>query len=264
MTVDLSTQIRDYAAAVDSVQKPMNLDEITRVRLSSEQVRPVSAAARPAEPRPSRAWVAVATAAAGVLVLVGGTAWLTQMTGSDTTVADTAVPTTLAAADTAAQDQDAAASVFGHLLDSYYDHGPGCGNQPCIREGRMEMSDERISGNVTFTQSAEGWDTAGCCGLGTGLFWGTMLIENDGGTWEGTHFMAHHHAQPEREGPVVMQLVGSGEYEGLSAILYRTVITPDADIDREQSVDGMIFPGNLPPDRLPPALVSSYSELDRP
>jgi hypothetical protein len=95
--VDLSTQIRDYAAAVDSVQEPMTLDEITRVRLSSEQVRPVSAVARPAEPRPFRAWLGVVTAAAAVFVLVGGTALLTQMTGSDTSVADTevgATPTT--------------------------------------------------------------------------------------------------------------------------------------------------------------------------
>jgi hypothetical protein len=95
--VDLSTQIRDYAVAVDSVQEPMTLDEVTRVRLSSEQVLPVSAVARPAEPRPIRAWLGVVTAAAAVFVLVGGTALLTQMTGSDTSVADTevgATPTT--------------------------------------------------------------------------------------------------------------------------------------------------------------------------
>jgi len=243
--VDLSTQIRDYAAAVDEAQKPMTLDEVTRVRLSSEQVRPINPAVRSAGPGPSRAWLAATTAAAVVLVLVGGTAWLTQMTGSDTSEADSVVPTTVAVTGINAQDQGAAASVTGHLLDSHYWEAPTLG-PGAIDEGRMDMSDERLSGNVTFTyDGSEAWEP------NLYLYSGTMLIENDAGTWEGTHFAADHHARPGIHGPLVMQLSGHGGYEGLSAILYRTIIS-DRSVpqhEKEESVDGMIYPGELPADR---------------
>jgi hypothetical protein len=244
MTVDISTQIRDYAAAVDEMQEPMALDEIIRVRFSSEQVRPVGAAARPAGSRPFRPWLVAATAALGVLVLVGGAAWLTQTTGSDTPVADTVVPTTLAATDIAAQKEGTAVSVTGNLLDSHYWEAPLRGP---VGDGRMVMSDERISGDVTFTANGEVLKSLDAGDGDQYLYWGTMVIENNGGTWEGTHFAADHLAQSGVHAPIVMQLVGHGDYEGFSAILYRTVIS-DAP-GHDSSVDGMIFPGNLPPDR---------------
>lgn len=243
MTVDLSTQIRDYAAAVDQMQEPMTLDEITRVRFSAEQVRPVGAVARPTGPRPFRPWLVAATAALGVLVLVGGTAWLTQTTGSDTPVADTVVPTTLAATDIAAQEEGATVSVTGHLLDTDYWQLP----IGAPLDARMVMSDERISGDVTFTANGEVLKSLDAEDGDQYLHWGTMVIENDGGTWEGTHFAADHLAQSGVHAPIVMQLVGHGDYEGFSAILYRTVISDPPGHD--SSVDGMIFPGNLPPDR---------------
>ena len=241
--MDLSTQIRDYATAVDEMQEPMALDEITRVRFSSEQVRPVGAAARPAGSRPFRPWLVAATAALGVLVLVGGTAWLTQTTGSDTPDADTFVPTTLAATDIAAQEEGAAVSVTGNLVDSHYWEAPTQG-PGAVGDGQMVMSDERISGDVTFTANGE---ILGPGDSGQYLYWGTMVIENDGGTWEGTHFAADHRALSGVHAPIVMQLVGHGGYEGFSAILYRTVIS-DAP-GHDSSVDGMIFPGDLPPNR---------------
>jgi hypothetical protein len=257
MNTGLLQQLRIYGDDFDAGLPPVTLDELTAEGSGPPRVQPLSRYVD----RPVSRWVAVAAAAAGVLVLLGGTAWLTQTTGSDTPVADTVVPNTLAATDIAAQGEGGAVSVTGNLLDSYYWHGPPY--QGSVREGRMEMSDMRLSGDVTFIQYAEGDATfESVLPPSLALFWGTMLIENDGGTWEGTHFSADHHARADAHGPLVMQFTGSGNYEGLSAILYQTVIS-DPGETIEFSVDGMIFPGNLPPDRLPPALVS-YSELDRP
>jgi hypothetical protein len=128
------------------------------------------------------------------------------MAGSGTSASDTVVPATIAATGTAEQGEDAAVSVTGHLKDSHYWHGPPDG-PGSVGDGRMEMSDERLSGEVTFIYSAEIFKTAQDEMF---LYWGTMVIANDGGTWEGTHFAADHHARPGIHGPLVMQLSGSG------------------------------------------------------
>jgi hypothetical protein len=247
MTVPVKDQLRIYADQVTSRSFAIDIDELVAEGSGPPWVQPLSRYVD----RPVARWAAAAAAAMAVLVLVGGTAWLTRVTGSDTQVADTGVSTTLAATDIAAQDVDAAVSVTGHLEDSYYWHGPPDGPGSVLDGGRMEMSDMRLSGDVTFIQYAEGdaiFETALPPSLA--LFWGTMLIENAGGTWEGTHFSADHHARADAHGPLVMQLTGSGNYEGLSAILYQTVIS-DPGETIEYSVDGMIFPGDLPPDRTP-------------
>jgi len=180
-----------------------------------------------------------------VLVLLGTTTWVSQLTSSDSPVGATGTSTPLASVDATAGDADGAVSVTGHLEGSQYWHGPieGPGT---LGDGRMEMSDERLSGDVTFIFNGNAWEPSGPY-----LYWGTMLIKNDGGTWEGTHLAADHHARPGVHGPIVMQLTGSGDYAGLSAILYRTVLSPPgtALTDLEESVDGMIFPGDLPPNR---------------
>ncbi len=41
MSVDLATQIRDYAREVHLDERPLTLDEITALRLSAEPVRPI-------------------------------------------------------------------------------------------------------------------------------------------------------------------------------------------------------------------------------
>jgi hypothetical protein len=249
MNTGLLQQLRIYGDDFDAGLPPVTLDELAAEGSGPPRVQPLSRYVD----RPVSRWVAAAAAAVAVLVLLGGTAWLTQTTGSDTPVADAVVPNTLATADITAQDQDAAVSVTGNLLDSYYWHGPRDG-QGSVGEGRMEMSDVRLSGDITFIYNGEILrDTGKSVSAEMFLYWGTMLIENDGGTWEGTHFAVDHNAQPDVYGPIVMQLTGSGDYEGLSAILYRTVISPPgtANADHMESVDGMIFPGDLPPDRTP-------------
>jgi hypothetical protein len=250
MTVPVKDQLRIYADQVTSRSVAIDIDELVAQGSGPPRVQPLSRYVD----RPVARWAAAAAAAMAVLILVGGTAWLTQTTRSDAPVADIVVATTLAATDTTAQAEDAAASVFGHLKDANYWEAPA-GGPGTVDEGRMEMSDERLNGNVTFIHNGEVFgETLEGSYHDFVLYWGTMLIENDGGTWEGTHFTADHRSQPDVNGPIVMQLTGSGDYEGLSAILYRTVVSPPgtANADHMESVDGMIFPGDLPPDRVPP------------
>ncbi|GAG99392.1 unnamed protein product, partial [marine sediment metagenome] len=95
MSVDLSNQIRDYAAAVDADQEPMRLAEITDSRLGSDPVRPIGVRTRMAGPRQRRAWGVVAGAAAVVLVLVGSVALVGRSNEPRTSVAGTVAPTTL-------------------------------------------------------------------------------------------------------------------------------------------------------------------------
>ncbi len=170
-----------------------------------------------------------------------------------------------AATDAAVDAEDArVAVVTGHLETGLWQGGFGGQSLPLIdgmdwrhhdmdQDGRLEMGDARLSGDVTFTLNIDGWspDVARLPppdpsnGQGVQLWWGTMRIENDGGTWEGTHLSW----EPQRYdrpyvGPV-MHLTGSGDYEGMSAILYRT--EGFAGVDAPERVDGIIFPGDLPP-----------------
>lgn len=246
MTVGLEDQIRDYANNVHQAEMPLTVAEITEIRLGTDTVRPIGQRTQSANLRPRVPWLVAVASAATVLLLAGGVAWLTQVPGSDSPAATAAVSTTVADTDVAAQREGVTVSVTGNLLDAHYWEAPTLGPD-AVGEGRMVLSDERISGNVTFTANGEILKSLDREDSGQYLYWGTMVIENDGGTWEGTHFAADHRALSGAHAPIVMQLVGHGGYEGFSAILYRTVIS---DVPGHvSSVDGMIFPGNLPPDR---------------
>ena len=92
MSVDLGTQIRDYAQAVDAAQEPVSLDEITQLRFTTDQVRPIGPQAPPADLLARRPWLVTVAVAAAVLVLVGGAVWLLGLTGTDEPVATTPPP----------------------------------------------------------------------------------------------------------------------------------------------------------------------------
>jgi hypothetical protein len=89
MSVDLATQIRDYAREVHSDERPLTLDEIMERRFGTEPVRPIGPLPQQAEPRPRRRWSVVLAAAAAVLVLMGGAALLLQVIGTEAPVATT-------------------------------------------------------------------------------------------------------------------------------------------------------------------------------
>ena len=94
-SMDLGTQIRDYAQAVDAAQEPMSPDEITQRRLATEPVRPVGPLASPVSLRPRSPWMAAAAAAVAALVLFGGGALLFEVAEPDAPVGGTVVPTAL-------------------------------------------------------------------------------------------------------------------------------------------------------------------------
>ena len=135
---------------------------------------------------------------------------------------------------------------------------------------RAEMSDPRLNGSVTtdWTQDQhwradypdlEGLDAYFVREPGIGVLkWGTVRIENDTGAWEGTvleTFDVTADTLPSGGLNVgVVELVGAGAYDGLSAVLFmrdsNAEMTDETDFtDYTVSWNGIIFPGNLPPDR---------------
>lgn len=111
--------------------------------------------------------------------------------------------------------------------------------------GRTEMSDPRLSGDVTGTDNADRF-CDGLCGPGTfrtDVHWGPLEISNEGGTWTGTMVGTNLTATD-------YELVGTGDYEGLSAIILET--DPGNATEDGLAVlawEGVVFPGELPPDR---------------
>jgi len=98
VNVDLSTQIRDYAHAVDGEQEPLTFNAITEIRLRAEPVKPVALQRKPANRRPPRRWIVAVTAAAVVVLIVGGAALLVRVSGQGSPLptvpaADTFTPT---------------------------------------------------------------------------------------------------------------------------------------------------------------------------
>jgi len=101
-----------------------------------------------------------------------------------------------------------------------------------------EMSDPRFSGALTIEMTGERFDD-----LGTDIGWAAVRIENDAGFWEGTSVSTSDRTAETRE-VAYYALVGGGAYEGLSAVVFQTEAPDD-----EWLWSGIIFPGDLPPDR---------------
>jgi hypothetical protein len=95
-----------------------------------------------------------------------------------------------------------------------------------IEGGSVMLSDPRVSGSLTQHISAVG-STAD----GVGFLWGTMLIENAGGAWEGSFTAAYWDGlQAESHGAGWM--VGSGAYEGLTFnMTFRGHAGPPAELE---------------------------------
>ena len=125
--------------------------------------------------------------------------------------------------------------------------------------GRAEMNDERLSGEVTMTHNVDLWGDEDAAR--PSVNWGTVAIENDAGAWTGTHTSVNldvpswtKPAEPTAhalEDPTVefWELVGSGAYEGWSAILYAGRWSDDEGEFQDAPVYGAVFSGSLPPDR---------------
>ena len=118
----------------------------------------------------------------------------------------------------------------------------------------VEMSDPRLSGDATVDEYGDVFDsetrTKVELGEGYGFEWGTMRIVNEAGAWEGSWIASSTIAETETEDAVSpILLVGSGAYDGLSAILYEVNADWGDGPNGPDSLDGTIFPGDPPPDR---------------
>ena len=110
-----------------------------------------------------------------------------------------------------------------------------------VRTARSEMSDPRLTGTVTVTDNADRFIDGTELFLGD-VLWGTIAIENDQGTWAGTS-TGTTDLSADGRGVTYIELVGAGGYEGLSAVLFERETATTLDWN------GVIFSGNLPPDR---------------
>jgi hypothetical protein len=115
---------------------------------------------------------------------------------------------------------------------------------------RSEMSDARLSGDVVIHDNADRWyagsSTAGRF-LGD-LLWGTTEITNEGGSWVGTS-VGTTDTTADGAGVTYHELVGSGDYQGLSAVIFEREVLDRAAQTSEHFWNAVIFPGPLPPDR---------------
>ena len=156
------------------------------------------------------------------------------------------------AAQDAAPGPEAATLVSGELIrstDPAMDCGQAVfetveGNAEYTRErGRVcgattEMSDARLSGVVTFMDDADRYNRTADL---SDIVWGAISIVNDDGTWEGRS-VGTSDVTRGLGGVTYHELVGSGAYDGLSAVLFHIEAEDDL-------VTGVIFPGVLSDDR---------------
>ena len=115
------------------------------------------------------------------------------------------------------------------------------------RHASSEMSDPRLSGTVTVIDNADRFTEPGVEGYFADVLWGTVAVENDQGTWTGTLVGTSDDSAGGR-GVSYIELVGAGAYDGLSAIVFERE-TPESESTDALDWNGVIFHGELPPDR---------------
>lgn len=132
--------------------------------------------------------------------------------------------------------------------------------------GRVETNDQRLNGDITSDGSFESFpdvllpeepgidaDQASHYEAGGAeLSWGSLRITNDDGSWDG-HVVCTPTLQTNgSEDPCFIELSGAGGYDGLSALLVtRDRISAVGFEPRDETyvLDGLVFPGDLPPGR---------------
>lgn len=108
--------------------------------------------------------------------------------------------------------------------------------------GRSVMSDARLSGEAALFDNADRYTA----GEFADILWGSIEIVNERGSWFGRS-VGTTDLSAEGRGITYFELVGSGDYEGLSAVLFQR----ETEVDGVPAypMNGVIFPGDLPPDR---------------
>jgi hypothetical protein len=113
-----------------------------------------------------------------------------------------------------------------------------------VVRGQLRTNDRRLTGDLLLTWNCDVFlpdyqkETSGAIATGS------VVVQNGIGTWEG-HWRGITYPNLAG-GQHHIVLIGAGPYEGHSALLYLTVV------DGELVVDGLVFPGDLPPLPEPP------------
>jgi hypothetical protein len=200
----------------------------------------------------NRKRMVIAAAAVVVAVGVAGVALANNNNTDDDQTPSPPAVATVAPTTTVAPDLSAGTSelVTGHLRYNagttfgvwQEDVAVDGGWRQRVREvhATSEMSDARLSGSVTVTDNADRFAVAD--EIVGDVLWGTVVIENDQGTWTGP-LTGTSDLSADQAGITYIELVGVGAYEGLSAILFQRETATTIDWN------GVIFSGNLPPDR---------------
>ncbi len=107
------------------------------------------------------------------------------------------------------------------------------------------MSDARLTGAVTVIDNADRFKAGTDTFLGD-VLWGTIAIENDQGTWTGP-LTGTTDLSADGRGVTYIELVGAGALRGALRGPLRTGggVEPNFAWDW----NGVIFSGDLPPDR---------------
>ncbi len=100
-------------------------------------------------------------------------------------------------------------------------------------EYTIEASDDRVDGSSVHTYNLDYYDSDELA-YPVSVITGTQVVTNGGGTWEGTFELLDFPGT--RDEHHVAVLTGSGDYEGLTAVLY----------GMDGTNEGVIFPGALP------------------
>ena len=150
------------------------------------------------------------------------------------------------------------AMVTGTLLN-HYESGE--------QTSHVETNDHRLNGDMTTDWTFEtnlpdvllpeepGIDAEQASHfeeVGVELSWGSVRITNDDGSWDGSVVCTPTLQTNGSEDPCFMELSGAGGYDGLSALLVtrdRISAVGFEPRDETYELDGLIFPGDLPPGR---------------
>jgi len=133
--------------------------------------------------------------------------------------------------------------------------------------GRVETNDRRLNGEVTPEWTVEDIpdlilpeETGGLSAskiaeyeeFGAELSWASLRITNDDGWWDGHSVCTPTLFTNGTEDPCFIELSGAGGHDGLSALLVtrdRLSAVGYEPRDETYQLDGLVFPGDLPPDR---------------
>jgi hypothetical protein len=108
--------------------------------------------------------------------------------------------------------------------------------------GHLEMSDPRLTGAFLIAATMNRYQPVGDEGAAE-VFSGTMRVDNDGGSWEGTAIGCSGCNTTDGPDTTYVELAGTAEHEGLSAILF---IEQMPGFNQPAVSYGVIFPGEVP------------------